>query len=544
MANLQYIGARYVPKFYLNPDYPAPDNRNNDWKSGVDYEALTIVTYNNDSYTSKKPVPDTVGDPASNPEYWVCTTKYTAALMALQSAVGYIENFIGDPPLDTNAQELAAGINEIVGRINEYMTPDDFSGDDSDKIQAACDALANVGGVIVINREYVLKRNIKISHRTDVSNKKIYFVGLGKNALLDFDLYSFEGVDTNYRDYGGLVFIGVNCTGLRTAFITENLVRLNFIACSFEKFEHVVAGTDNDVNDSMQSNYFESCTIRQCTDYAIYARHNLWDLHVHNCVIERNAGVLSAQSAKGVFIDGNCIEESTVNQAQIVFHGEYNGLSITNNYFESNHINIDLFSCTNNATDTAYITANKFNEVGIAGITKGVILPKSVNSGSFILSANNMNPKSGTCYLISIDESGHSHTHVSLIGNDGQLNDPDNELTDEIDNNADIAMTAGDTNITLGALQATRRGRTCQLSARFAVVNTDYTAGDTIFTLDDVNNYPIKSTFFEARRYNGGSYNITDHFVGILKTDGTISIFNNIPNSGSFTIEFNIVWIA
>lgn len=86
-AYLQYIGARYVPKFFKNPD-----DLSNDWKSGVMYEALTIVTYNNDSYTSKIPVPDTVGDPASNPQYWACTTKYTAALVALQTTVGNHEN--------------------------------------------------------------------------------------------------------------------------------------------------------------------------------------------------------------------------------------------------------------------------------------------------------------------------------------------------------------------------------------------------------------------------------------------------------------------
>ena len=58
--SIQYIGARYVPKFYLNPDYDGADVRNNDWKEGVLYEALTIVTYNNDSYTSKKTVPEKI----------------------------------------------------------------------------------------------------------------------------------------------------------------------------------------------------------------------------------------------------------------------------------------------------------------------------------------------------------------------------------------------------------------------------------------------------------------------------------------------------
>ena len=82
MANLQYIGARYVPKFYLNPD-----DQSNNWKADVDYEALMIVTYNNDSYTSKVPVPKNIGNPADNPLYWACTTKYTAAIMALQTTV-------------------------------------------------------------------------------------------------------------------------------------------------------------------------------------------------------------------------------------------------------------------------------------------------------------------------------------------------------------------------------------------------------------------------------------------------------------------------
>ena len=114
MANLQYIGARYVPKFYLNPDYPAPDTRNNDWKAGVDYESLMIVTYNNDSYTSKKPVPDTIGDPANNPDYWACTTKYTAALMALQTTVQNLEDFVNpDVALNTTAQTASEAINEI-----------------------------------------------------------------------------------------------------------------------------------------------------------------------------------------------------------------------------------------------------------------------------------------------------------------------------------------------------------------------------------------------------------------------------------------------
>lgn len=129
MANLQYIGARYVPKFYLNPDYPAPDQRNNDWKSGVDYEPLTIVTYNNDSYTSKKPVPAEIGNPADNVEYWACTTKYTAALVALQTSVGTLEDEI---------DEIIAAKSYVIPQ--NYGAKADGIADDTAAIQYAINA--------------------------------------------------------------------------------------------------------------------------------------------------------------------------------------------------------------------------------------------------------------------------------------------------------------------------------------------------------------------------------------------------------------------
>ena len=74
MAVRQYIGARYVPKFFENSD------GTNNWSSGTAYEALTIVSYNQNSYTSKKPVPAGIGNPAANPEYWASTGIYNAQI--------------------------------------------------------------------------------------------------------------------------------------------------------------------------------------------------------------------------------------------------------------------------------------------------------------------------------------------------------------------------------------------------------------------------------------------------------------------------------
>lgn len=74
MATRQYIGARYVPKFYEN------SAGTSEWRSGVIYEPLTIVTYNSNSYTSKKTVPASVGDPSANPDYWVATGVFNQQL--------------------------------------------------------------------------------------------------------------------------------------------------------------------------------------------------------------------------------------------------------------------------------------------------------------------------------------------------------------------------------------------------------------------------------------------------------------------------------
>ena len=63
-----YVGARYVPKF-ANPL---------EWAENTAYEAMTVVSYNNNSYTSKIPVPSTIGNPADNSTYWALTGNYNA----------------------------------------------------------------------------------------------------------------------------------------------------------------------------------------------------------------------------------------------------------------------------------------------------------------------------------------------------------------------------------------------------------------------------------------------------------------------------------
>ena len=97
MATTQYIGARYVPLFFTNPD----DSSNN-WKSGVAYDPLTVVTDLNQSYTSKIPVPASVGRPSENPTYWILTGNYDAQvaqyLQEVQNLTTRVDRFT-DPQM-------------------------------------------------------------------------------------------------------------------------------------------------------------------------------------------------------------------------------------------------------------------------------------------------------------------------------------------------------------------------------------------------------------------------------------------------------------
>lgn len=98
--NRQYIGARYVPQFFKNP------NGSWDWARGFQYEPLTIVRYGENSYTSKQLVPSTVGAPNENPSYWAQTGNYNGIVNNIQEEINTMKEkvnlnktkflFIGD----------------------------------------------------------------------------------------------------------------------------------------------------------------------------------------------------------------------------------------------------------------------------------------------------------------------------------------------------------------------------------------------------------------------------------------------------------------
>ena len=102
MSVRQYIGARYVTKIYEN----SLDPSSAEWEAGVTYEPLTMVTYLNSSYLSKKEVPGAIGDPASNPSYWVVTGAYNGQILNLQNQIDAINLILGNVTSSPNVKNM------------------------------------------------------------------------------------------------------------------------------------------------------------------------------------------------------------------------------------------------------------------------------------------------------------------------------------------------------------------------------------------------------------------------------------------------------
>lgn len=80
----QYIGARYVPTI-ADPFT---------WDNSHSYEALVMVDYMGDTYTSKKPVP--AGIAISNTDYWVQTGSFNSQLNLISGRVSDLEDVVKD----------------------------------------------------------------------------------------------------------------------------------------------------------------------------------------------------------------------------------------------------------------------------------------------------------------------------------------------------------------------------------------------------------------------------------------------------------------
>lgn len=184
----QYIGARYVPVF-ANPI---------EWDNLRSYEALTIVTYQGTSYTSKKNVP--VGIDLDNKEYWVATGNYNAQVEIYRKEVSEIK--------------------EELNVVNSYLNVEYFKGKN----------ITIIGDSISDNATYPPNWTV---HFTDKINKiggSVNNIAVNGSSFASWaQANNIEKIPNDSDIY--IIFLGVNDWQGQSAFIGANISDFNLSSC-------------------------------------------------------------------------------------------------------------------------------------------------------------------------------------------------------------------------------------------------------------------------------------------------------------------------
>lgn len=205
----QYVGARYVPKFASPVE----------WAADTSYEALTIVTFNNASYTSKVQVPPTVGNPANNPQYWALTGNYNAQVEQYrQDVVKYKTDT--DANIKQYKDETEASINQFNDALNDKIT------EETGKVQTALDDLVES---VTTNKHVVTFEDFgaKGDGTTDDTQSVLNAIQSAKGKKLTLTsaggTYLVNG-NINLTSIKLVNFGTINCTG--TVTIDDSIVLL------------------------------------------------------------------------------------------------------------------------------------------------------------------------------------------------------------------------------------------------------------------------------------------------------------------------------
>ncbi|UVY50684.1 MAG: GDSL-like Lipase/Acylhydrolase family protein [Bacteriophage sp.] len=102
----QYVGARYVPVF-ANPL---------EWSDTREYEPLTIVTYQGNSYTSMQYVPTNIS--IADTAYWALTGNFNAQVEAYRAEVRAFDDRINANATAINANATAIKANDAAIKAN------------------------------------------------------------------------------------------------------------------------------------------------------------------------------------------------------------------------------------------------------------------------------------------------------------------------------------------------------------------------------------------------------------------------------------------
>ena len=176
MAHRQYIGARYVPTFGRK------DETSVEWDNSAPYEALTIVTYQGDSFTSRQYVPS--GIAIENKLYWAHTGIFNAQIEAYRNDVRNAQDALADEQGARIAADETLQSN-IDGEAQARELAD--TGLQAD----IADETANRIEAVNLERSQRMANDASLSDRIDANYNEIKANDIG-NLLEGYSLFSAD----------------------------------------------------------------------------------------------------------------------------------------------------------------------------------------------------------------------------------------------------------------------------------------------------------------------------------------------------------------
>lgn len=283
----QYIGARYVTKIYEN----SLDPSSAEWEASINYEPLTLVTYNYGSYLSKKEVPASVGNPADNPTYWAQTGFYNGQISTLNAEVLQLQNdmvevrkkkyiFCGDS-YSTNTPDwgtgwidkvvqimgLTAGVNAFDARgLVGYYGGSFAAGTFKDQLVALYGAYESIASEITdiccfAGTNEVVYTDAQIE--TGISDYCAYAKTYFPNAQIHIGFVGGSRDTTNWPDFLRALNVYRNCGKYGAGYVTN----IEYVNTDYDSF---TADGLHPTDMSKLAEYITSGIINGSVDYHSY----------------------------------------------------------------------------------------------------------------------------------------------------------------------------------------------------------------------------------------------------------------------------------
>lgn len=226
LINRQYVGARYVPKIM------------GEWNRALQYEALSIVTYKGNSFTSKVPVPANVD--ITNNSYWVNTGNYNAQVEAYRQETARLKNdlnneiinrtnatkdnilWIGDSYSVNYNHKLPNGVRDMLNAKNWYEYSKGGAGFAGEWAGASFNDLIEAA-----------KNNMNASQKEMI--QYVYIVGGANDSSFSWDVLKPKIIST--------------VQNARNSFPNAQVCFI-FASCAFNTYQDLLTKTRNIANDN------------------------------------------------------------------------------------------------------------------------------------------------------------------------------------------------------------------------------------------------------------------------------------------------------